>query len=252
MNLRRKCLHIGLMGLMGLSLATGLARAQDNAVLRVATDATFPPMEFVENGKRTGFDVELVEALAKTMGKRVEWTDIDFKGLIPGLISRRFDMAVSGIYITEERRKVVDFTDPYYTGGLVALVKTGNTAINTPADLNGKKVSVQVGTKSVNFLRENYPQVQRVEVEKNQEMFNLVEIGRADAAVTGKPAAMQYVKARGGMRVVEKALTTEEYGMAVRKDTPELTRAVNAALAKLKADGTYAQLIQKWFGAAHK
>ncbi|MDF3885343.1 glutamine ABC transporter substrate-binding protein [Cupriavidus basilensis] len=252
MNLRRKCLLIGLMGLTGLSLATGLAQAQDNAVLRVATDATFPPMEFVENGKRTGFDVELVEALAKTMGKRVEWTDIDFKGLIPGLISRRFDMAVSGIYITEERRKVVDFTDPYYTGGLVALVKTGNTAINTPADLNGKKVSVQVGTKSVNFLRENYPQVQRVEVEKNQEMFNLVEIGRADAAVTGKPAAMQYVKARGGMRVVEKALTTEEYGMAVRKDTPELTRAVNAALAKLKADGTYAQLIQKWFGAAHK
>lgn len=82
--------------------------------------------------------------------------------------------------------------------------------------------------------------------------FNLVEIGRADAAVTGRPAAMQYVKARGGMRVVEKALTTEEYGMAVRKDTPELTRAVNAALAKLKADGTYAQLIQKWFGAAHK
>ncbi|MGT2433702.1 glutamine ABC transporter substrate-binding protein [Cupriavidus basilensis] len=252
MNLRRKCLLIGLMGLTGLSLATGLAQAQDNAVLRVATDATFPPMEFVENGKRTGFDVELVEALAKTMGKRVEWTDIDFKGLIPGLISRRFDMAVSGIYITEERRKVVDFTDPYYTGGLVALVKTGNTAINTPADLNGKKVSVQVGTKSVNFLRENYPQVQRVEVEKNQEMFNLVEIGRADAAVTGKPAAMQYVKARGGMRVVEKALTTEEYGMAVRKDTPELTRAVNAALAKLKADGTYAQLIQKWFGAAHE
>ncbi|MDF3833836.1 glutamine ABC transporter substrate-binding protein [Cupriavidus basilensis] len=249
MNLRRKCL---LIGLMGLSLAAGLARAQDNAVLRVATDATFPPMEYVENGKRTGFDVELVEALAKAMGKRVEWTDIDFKGLIPGLISRRFDMAVSGIYITEERRKVVDFTDPYYTGGLVALVKTGNAAINAPSDLNGKKVSVQVGTKSVNFLRENYPQVQRVEVEKNQEMFNLVEIGRADAAVTGRPAAMQYVKARGGMRVVEKALTTEEYGMAVRKDTPELTRAVNAALAKLKADGTYAQLIQKWFGTAHK
>ncbi|MDW3685181.1 glutamine ABC transporter substrate-binding protein [Cupriavidus sp. CV2] len=249
MNLRRKCLIIGLMG---LGLAAGLARAQDNAVLRVATDATFPPMEYVENGKRTGFDVELVEALAKAMGKRVEWTDIDFKGLIPGLISRRFDMAVSGIYITEERRKVVDFTDAYYTGGLVALVKTGNVAINAPTDLNGKKVSVQVGTKSVNFLRENYPQVQRVEVEKNQEMFNLVEIGRADAAVTGRPAAMQYVKARGGMRVVEKALTTEEYGMAVRKDTPELTRAVNAALAKLKADGTYAQLIQKWFGTAHK
>ncbi|MBB3015991.1 glutamine ABC transporter substrate-binding protein [Cupriavidus alkaliphilus] len=251
MNLRRKCLIAAVSAVAGLTLGTA-AHAQDSNVLRVATDATFPPMEFIENGKRTGFDVELVEALAKTMGKQVEWTNIDFKGLIPGLVSRRFDMAVSGIYITPERRKVVDFTEPYYTGGLVALVKSGNNTINKPEDLNGKKVSVQVGTKSVSFLRDTYPQVQRVEVEKNQEMFNLVEIGRADAAVTGKPAAMQYVKTRGGLRMVEQQLTTEEYGMAVRKDTPELTRALNAALAKVKADGTYAKLTQKWFGSAAK
>jgi polar amino acid transport system substrate-binding protein len=142
---------------------------------------------------------------------------------------------------------VVDFTDPYYAGGLVAMVKEGNTAIKTLADLNGKKVTVQVGTKSVSYLASNYPQVQLVEVEKNQEMFNLVEIGRADAAVTGKPAAFQYVRTRGGQRVLEQQLTTEEYGMALRKDTPELTRAVNGALAKLKADGTYAQIVKKWF-----
>ena len=69
----------------------------------------------------------------------------------------------------------------------------------------------------------------------------------ADAAVTGKPAAFQYVRTRGGMHVLEQQLTTEEYGMALRKDTPELTRAVNAALAKLKADGTYALIVKKWF-----
>jgi polar amino acid transport system substrate-binding protein len=80
-------------------------------------------------------------------------------------------------------------------------------------------------------------------------MFNLVDIGRADAAVTGKPAAFQYVRTRGGMRVLEEQLTTEEYGMAIRKDTPELTKAVNAALTKVKADGTYAALIKKWFPA---
>jgi len=106
---------------------------------------------------------------------------------------------------------------------------------------------VQVGTKSVSYLASNYPQVQLVEVEKNQEMFNLVDIGRADAAVTGKPAAFQYVRTRGGQRVLEQQLTTEEYGMALRKDTPELTKAVNGALAKLKADGTYAQIVKKWF-----
>lgn len=228
-----------------LSLSVMSTHAQD--ILRVGTDATFPPMEYVENGKRTGFDIELVEAIGKTLNKRIEWIDIDFKGLIPGLVSKRFDMSVSAIYITDERKKVVDFTDSYYAGGLVAMVKEGNTAIRTLADLNGKKVAVQVGTKSVSYLGTNYPQVQLVEVEKNQEMFNLVEIGRADAAVTGKPAAFQYVRTRGGQRVLEQQLTLEEYGMALRKDSPELTRAVNAALAKMKADGSYALIVKKWF-----
>lgn len=244
MNIRRQLL----LAAAALSLGTASVHAQDN-VLRVGTDATFPPMEYVDNGKRTGFDIELVEALAKAMGKQVEWVDIDFKGLIPGLISKRFDMAVSAIYITDERKKVVDFTDSYYAGGLVAMVKDNNTSIKKLTDLDGKKVSVQVGTKSVGYLTEKHPKVQRIEVEKNQEMFNLVDIGRADAAVTGKPAAFQYVRTRGGMRVLEEQLTTEEYGMAIRKDTPELTKAVNAALTKVKADGTYAALIKKWFPA---
>lgn len=235
--------------LAALALSTLGAHAQDN-VLRVGTDATFPPMEFVENNKRTGFDIELVEAIGKAMGKQVEWVDIDFKGLIPGLMSKRFDMAVSAIYITDERRKVVDFTEPYYAGGLVVMVKDNNTTIKKLADLDGKKVSVQVGTKSVGFLTQNYPKVQRVEVEKNQEMFNLVDIGRADAAVTGKPAAYQYVRTRPGLRVLEEQLTTEEYGMALRKDSPELTKAVNAAIAKLKADGTYAAIVKKWFSGS--
>ena len=240
MTLRRT-----LICFVALSWLTVSAQAQET--LRVGTDATFPPMEYVDNGKRTGFDIELVEALGKAMNKRIEWIDIDFKGLIPGLVSKRFDMSVSAIYITDERKKVVDFTDSYYAGGLVAMVKDGNTTIKTLADLNGKKVAVQVGTKSVSYLGTNYPQVQLVEVEKNQEMFNLVEIARADAAVTGKPAAFQYVRTRGGLHVLEQQLTTEEYGMALRKDTPELTRAVNSALAKLKADGTYALIVKKWF-----
>jgi polar amino acid transport system substrate-binding protein len=247
MNIRRSILLASLSAVAALGSIS--AQAQDN-VLRVGTDATFPPMEFVDNGKRTGFDIELVEAIGKAMGKQVEWVDIDFKGLVPGLISKRFDMAVSAIYITDERKKVVDFTTPYYAGGLVAMVKEGNTSIQKLADLDGKKVSVQVGTKSVSYLEQNFPKVQRVEVEKNQEMFNLVDIGRADAAVTGKPAAYQYVRTRPGLRVLAEQITTEEYGMAIRKDTPELTKAVNAVLTKLKADGTYDAIVKKWFSAA--
>ena len=243
MNFRRTVLKTAVVA-MALGAGAG-AFAQSN-VLRVATDATFPPMEFVENGKKTGFDVELVEAVAAKMGKKVEWVDIDFKGLVPGLIAKRYDMAVSAIYITEERKKVVDFTQSYYAGGLVAMVKDGSP-IAKLTDLNGKKVSVQVGTKSVGFLTEHYPKVQRVEVEKNQEMFNLVDIGRADACVTGKPAAYQYARTKGGLKVLPEQLTTEEYGIAVRKDLTELTKGLNDALAKVKADGTYDKIVAKWF-----
>ena len=104
-----------------------------------------------------------------------------------------------------------------------------------------------MGTKSVQFLKEKYPQAQLVEVEKNQEMFNLVDIGRADACVTGKPAAYQYARTKGGLKVLPEQLTTEEYGIAVRKDLTELTKGLNDALAKVKADGTYDKIVAKWF-----
>ena len=230
-----------------LSLAGAAPALADGNVIRIATDATFPPMEFVENGKMTGFDVDLTNALAKQMGKTVEWTQIDFKGLIPGVLSGRFDMAVSAIYITPERAKVVDFGDSYYAGGLVVMVKADNSDIKSIDDLAGKKVSVQVGTKSVSFLKDNYPKVQTVEVEQNEQMFNLVEVGRADAAVTGLPAAYQYARTKGTLKVLPKPITSEEYGMAVSKDEPQLTAGLNKALAALKADGTYGQIVQKWF-----
>jgi polar amino acid transport system substrate-binding protein len=83
-------------------------------------------------------------------------------------------------------------------------------------------------------------------VEKNQQMFELVEIGRADAAVTGKPAAKVYARTKGTLQVVDQPLTVEEYGYALRKDTPELTKQFNEALKKLKADGTYDKLVAKY------
>ncbi len=234
-----------------LALTTALiapaSHAADNT-LRVATDATFPPLEFVKDGKRTGFDIDLTEAIARTMGKKVEWVDIDFKGLIPGLIANRFDVAASGIYMTEDRRKVVQFTDPYYRGGLVVLVRKDDMSIKTPADLDGKKVSVQVGTKSVQFLKDSFPKVQRVEVEKNQEMFDLVSIGRVDAAVTGRPAAVEFARVNPKVRVLDKALTTELYGFALRQDEGALTAQMNKALQTLRTNGTYQALEVKWFG----
>jgi polar amino acid transport system substrate-binding protein len=214
--------------------------------VRIVTDPTFPPMEFSKDGKRTGFDIELTEALVKEMGKQTEWTDIDFKGLIPAILSGRADVAVSAIYITDARKQVVDFTDSYYAGGLVVLTRRDGP-IKTLKDLDGKRVSVQVGTKSVGYLQQHYPNVQRVEVEKNEEMFNLVGVGRADAAVTGKPAAKLYAQSHPDLVVLDEQITTEEYGIAVDKRQPELVQEFNGALKRLKEKGTYQQIVDKWF-----
>jgi len=126
------------LGILAISACMTTSVLAQQPVLRVVTDATFPPMEFVKDGQRIGFDIDLVEALGKEMGRKIEWIDIDFKGLIPALQSGRADMAMSAIYITDERRKVVDFSDPYYAGGLVVLTKKAGP-IKTLKDLDGKK-----------------------------------------------------------------------------------------------------------------
>nr|WP_237173739.1 transporter substrate-binding domain-containing protein [Paracandidimonas lactea] len=236
-----------LMAVLLAISASGFAASSLAAdTVRIVTDPTFPPMEFTRDGKRTGFDIELTEALMKEMGKQIAWTDIDFKGLIPAIISGRADAAVSAIYITDARKQVVDFTDPYYAGGLVVLTRKDGP-IKTLKDLDGKRVSVQVGTKSVGYLQEHYPKVQRVEVEKNEEMFNLVGVGRADAAVTGKPAAKLYAQAHPALVVLDEQITTEAYGIAVDKRKPELVSAFNAAIKRLKENGEYQKIVDKWF-----
>ncbi|MFT0547200.1 transporter substrate-binding domain-containing protein [Allopusillimonas ginsengisoli] len=235
-----------LAAIVAMSFSGFAAVSQAADSIRIVTDPTFPPMEFTKSGQRTGFDIELVEALGKEMGKKIEWTDIDFKGLIPAVLSGRADAAVSAIYITDARKQVVDFTDSYYAGGLVVLTRKDGP-IKTLKDLDGHKVSVQVGTKSVSFLQSQYPKVQRVEVEKNEEMFNLVAINRADAAVTGKPAAKLYAQAHPDLVVLDQQITTEAYGIAVDKKQPELTKAFNDALKRLKENGVYQKIVDKWF-----
>ena len=237
-----------LTGLLALSLTAPTLSVAADTPLRVVTDATFPPMEFFRDGKPTGFDIELIQALGKEMNRPVELTNIDFKGLIPAIVSGRADAAISGIYITPERKNVVHFSDSYYAGGLVILTKKQNN-IKSIKDLDGKKVSVQVGTKSVNYLTEHFPQIKRVEVEKNEEMFNLVKIGRADAAVTGKPAAKLYAQHNPDFVVLNEQITTEEYGVAVSKSQPETRDALNAALKKIQENGTYQKIVDKWFEA---
>lgn len=227
-----------------------LKKIETTKSLVVGTDATFAPFEFKNSQKEyDGFDIDLVRAVAAQLGAdKVEFVDTEFKGLIPGLQGKKFDMIVSAMYITDERKKTIDFSDSYYPGGLSIMVARDNDEIKSIDDLKGKKVSVQIGTKSAKFLKEEHPDIKLVEVEKNVEMFLELESKRVDAVVTGRPAAKVYTKEHPTVKVLDQELTEEHYGYGVRKENEEFTKAINAALKKVKENGTYEEIVKKWFG----
>ncbi|MXQ53300.1 transporter substrate-binding domain-containing protein [Shimazuella alba] len=227
-----------------------LEKVKQDKVLIVGTDPTFPPFEFKNDKKEyDGFDIDMIRAVAKEMGiPKVQFVDTEFKGLIPGLQAKKFDAIMSGIYKTDERAKVIGFSDTYYPGGLAIMVKEDNNKIKNINDLKGKEVSVQIGTKSVSFLKEKYPQVKVKEVEKNSDMFLELESNRVEAVVTGQPAAKVYAREKGGVKVLDQLLTHEEYAIGTRKEDEALNKEFNAALKRLKANGEYAKIVKKWFG----
>ncbi len=218
-------------------------------VLKVGTDATFQPFEWKDDsGKYTGFDIDLMDAVAKKMGyDHAEYVNTDFKGLIPGLMAKKFDVIASAMYVTEEREKAIAFSDSYYPGGLCIMVRKDDNSVKGIDDLIGKKVAVQVGTKSVNFLQEKYPNVERLEVETNNEMFLSLESGKVDAVVTGKPAAEVYSKKSGKVKILDKTLTEELYAYGIRKDDTDLKKKLNEAIKAVKDDGEYDKIRAKYF-----
>ncbi|WP_406143320.1 ABC transporter substrate-binding protein/permease [Streptomyces sp. NBC_01012] len=221
------------------------------ATLRVGTDATFPPFEFTEaGGGKTGFDVDLVRALAQRAGiKKVTFTQMPFGNIVPALQAHQIDVGASAIYISDARSKAVDFTDVYYPGGLAMFVPDDDDSVHALDDLAGKKVAVQVGTKSVEWLKEHQPHAQPVTVQTNEQMFSSVKLGQADAVITGAPGGQYFIAQQGGLKQVGKRLTGENYGYAFPKSDTAVTAAFDSALKNMKSDGSYTKLTDKWFAA---
>lgn len=232
-----------------------LAQLRSGAIpLRVGTDATFPPFEFTDaKGEQIGFDIDLVRALAvKARIPKVQFTQMPFGNIVPALQANQIDMGASAIYISDERAKVIAFSDVYYPGGLGLFVAKDNSQITKRADLAGKRVAVQVGTKSVEWLKENAPAAKLVTVQTNEQMFSTIKLGQADAVVTGIPAGKYFIAQRGGLKLVADRLTTEDYGYTFQKSDTDLREAFNAALKQMKTDGSYDALTAKWFGDTSK
>lgn len=231
-----------LMGALVLSLSVS-AMAKDK--IFVGTNAEFPPFEYLEKGEVTGFDIELVNEIGKVMDADVKVLDMSFDGLLPALQMKKVDLVIAGMTATEERKKTVSFTQPYYIASQVIIVKEGNNSIKSFDDLKGKKVAVMLGFTGDTIVSE----IEGVNVER----FNAAYAGimalqadKVEAVVLDSEPAKNYVKQNPGLVLAEADAEQEEYAIALRKNDKALLEKVEKALAELKANGTYDALIKKY------
>jgi len=217
-------------------------------VLRVGTDATYPPFETVdpETGQPTGFDIDLVTALCRANGWQPQFIVTPFDGIIPGLRSKKYDVVISAMTITPERAAVVDFTDPYYLAGQTIAVPLDDTTIHSVDDLVGKRVGVQLGTTG-ELMAKKMDGLHVYSFDNIGAAFIDMANGNLDAVLNDFPTSRAYIKKHSTAKTVGDILSTEYYGMAVRKGDQDLLEALNRALAEFKESG-YDELHVKWFG----
>lgn len=229
----------------GVSAARTLEAIKASGKLVVATEGAYPPFNFYQGSKLTGFEVELAEAVARKMGLAIEWKALSFDALLAGLKQDRWDMVVASFGITEERARAVTFTQPYYCSG--GIIVSRDPAIRSAATLAGKTVAVQTGStymKSVSQVAgvkevKNFPQ----DTDARSALVN----GRVDAWVSDRFAVKVAIDGspKSGLKTGD-FLFIEKIAPAIQKGNAPLAVAVDKALAELMADGSYKAISEKY------
>lgn len=217
--------------------------------LTVGSDIPYPPFEQGKPGNYTGFDVELMEAIAENVGREAEFQDTSFDTIFLDLARGKFDAVASAATITDEREKTVDFTNPYYLSEQAILVEEGSD-IDSVEKLNGVVVGVQQGTTGQEFVEESGEASEVRPYPQGPDAVNALKTGTVDAVVMDIPVAENAVQAGGGLEISAAIPTEEEYGFVVDQGDEALLDELNEGLEKAIDDGTYAQIYEKWFKRA--
>lgn len=223
--------------------------------LIVATEAGYVPFEMMEpDGTISGFDVELVKAVAADLGVGYEIRNTAWDGIVGELKTGKVDAIFSGMSITEDRQKAVAFSEPYFWIGQVVVKRKGDTRIQSWRDLDaeGVTVALQQGTTGEFAVERMTPKATRLRFPKADAACLAVIQGKADAVVFDHPYLMQYVaeKAPDQLEGLWEPFTREPIGAAVRQGSLDLKQAIDATLARLEASGELARLKQRFFGEA--
>ncbi len=233
-----------------------VSTSEGKKYLVVGTSPDFPPFEYVaSNGSIVGIDIELVKHLAKMMGYNgIKIVSIDFDGLIPALTNGKIDVIAAGMTITEERKKVVAFTIPYWSADQAILVtKNSNFKPKDLSDLKGKVVAVQSGTTGESLVDDFINKTGAKITVKRYSSFVLAVRdllnGRVDAVIVDSPVAKLFTQ-KYGVEIATTINTGEHYGLAVRKDNTQLLNTLNEALKKFLSSPEWKAIIDKYTGSA--
>ncbi len=225
----------------------------DKNELVMATNATFPPYEYMEGDKIVGIDVEIAEKIAEKLGKTLRIENVEFDSIITGVQSGKYDIGVAGMTVTDERLESVNFSNTYATGVQVVIV-TEDSAIKTVDDLKGDgsmKIGVQQGTTGdiyASDTEENggYGSDNVVKYKSGAEAVLALKTGKVDAVIIDNEPAKNYVAANEGLKILDTEFTNEDYAICVAKGNDELLADINKALEEMEADGTLQQIIEKY------
>ena len=227
------------------------ARLVTAGQLTVCSDIPYAPFEFSQGEKLTGFDVELVRAIAQQLGLKAEFKATPFDTIIASLAAGNCDLVASATTITEERRQKVAFSAPYFDADQSLLIRVGEAGkYKTLADLKGRKIGVQSGTTGETYAKAHKPEGATIkDFPGAEDLFNALTSGDIDAVLQDFPVnKYRVLQGADKFAVTETFKTGEQYGFAMTKDNPRLVEAVDAALAGLRSSGGYDTVYKAWFG----
>ena len=222
-------------------------KTAEGGTLIMGTNATFPPYEYYEGDEIVGIDVEIAQAIGEKLGMEVTVEDMEFDALIPALASNKVDIVAAGMTVTPERQESVNFTDTYATAAQVIIVKQGSD-IASSEDLNGKILGVQMGTTGDSLASE----IEGAQVERFNKYFEAIQSvlqGKIDAVIIDSAPAKAFAEKDENLVILDEALSSEDYAMAINKDNTELLDKVNAAIAELDEEGTLDENVNKYIPA---
>ena len=246
----KRILGCALIGIILVSLVLSGCSPKTTKI-RIATDATWPPFESVNEQTKEieGFDIDLMTAIAERAGLEIEFVNVAWDPLLAGMAQCQYDAAISAMTITEERKKAFLFSDPYFAAGQVVTVRVDDNDITGKDALTGKVVGAQIGTtgsfeveKIEGATLKTYDDIGLA----YQDLMN----GQISAVIADNPLALGYVGENPSkLKTVGEVFTDEYYGIAVCKTKTDLVEKINAGLKAVKEEGLVEQLVEKWLAS---